>query len=89
MVFAKSVFSKQISKFLNNYYNIYIIIEPHTAAVAAVAAVASRPARSAAPWPGRPGAPPTGMGGAPLLLPLLPPLYVVLSLYIYICVYET
>ena len=33
------------------------------------------------------GAPPTGLVGAPLLLSVLPPLYVVLSLYVYIYIY--
>jgi hypothetical protein len=61
-----------------SYIYIYIIIEQHTAAAAAVAAAASRLAQSAAPRPGQPGAPPTRLVGAPLLLPLLLPLYVVL-----------
>ena len=60
------------------YRYIYIIIEQHTAAAAAVAAAASRLAWSAAPWPRWPGVPPTGLVGAPLLLLLLLPLYVVI-----------
>ena len=87
----RSIISKKGSKFLNNhviykyiYIYIYIererdiVIEQHAAAAAAVAAASSRPARSAAPRPGWLGAAPTGLVGAPLLLPLLLPLYVVL-----------
>ena len=46
------------------YIYMYIIIEQHTAAAAAVTAAASRLAWSAAPWPGRPGADQTCQGAA-------------------------
>ena len=69
------------------YVYIYNMIEQHTAAAAAVAALASRPAGRAAPRPGRPGAQPARPDGAPLLLPLLLQLYVVIWHYIYIYTY--
>ena len=47
---------------------IYIIIEKHRAAAAAVAAATPRPARSAARRAGQAGAPPTSLVGTPLLL---------------------
>ena len=58
------------------YIYMYKVIDQHTAAAAAVAAAVSQPAWLARS--GRPGAPPTGLVGAPLVLPLLLPLYAVL-----------
>ena len=75
-----------IYRFIDIY--VYIIIEQHTAATAAVAAAAApRLAQTASPQPSQPGAPPFGPVGSPRLLPLLLLIYKCIYIYIHICIY--